>query len=159
MTTTTTITTNNTEATSDEVKLGGWWALPKEVQEQVLACIPDQDEWKFTATRVSDGAWSIDVPEAQTFGELLVGGTNVALDMHFLNMQMAPAVDGDTVELTVSRKPLDEMTTFFSKIRPDPLWEGSNFYTDGVLHQECWLCPFVQVLWGDAPDTIYIHIA
>ena len=144
--------------TQTEVKSGGWWVLPEAEREAILAAMPEQDEWSFTATRVSDAAWSIDVPEANTYGELLVGGTNRALDDHFLNMQMAPAVDGDSLEVTVSRKPLDEMTTFFKKIMPDPLWEGSNFYTDGVLHTECWLCPFTTVLWGEAPDTIYIKL-
>jgi len=144
--------------TQTEVKGGGWWVLPEAEREAILAAMPDQDEWTFTATRKSDAAWSIDVPEANTYGELLVGGTNKALDDHFLNMQMAPAVDGDSFEVTVSRAPLKEMTTFFSKVRPDPMWEGSNFYTDGVLHTECWLCPFVQILFGDAPDTIYIKL-
>lgn len=145
--------------TQTEVKSGGWWVLPKAEREAILAAMPDQDEWTFTATRESDAAWSIDVPEANTYGELLVGGTNKALDDHFLNMQMAPAVDGDSFEVTVSRKPLENLTTFFSKIRPDPLWEGSNFYTDGVLHMECWLCPFTTVLWGEAPETIYINLS
>ena len=144
--------------TQTEVKGGGWWVLPEETRNQILAAMPDQDEWTFTATRVSDLAWSIDVPEAGTYGELLVGGTNAALDSHFKDLNERPAVDGDTALLTVSRSPLEELTTFFSKIRPDPTWEGSNFYTDGVLHQECWLCPFVQVLWGEAPETIYISV-
>lgn len=153
-----TTTTTQSTVTTDEVKLGGWWGLSKEIQEQVLASIPDQDEWQFTATRVSDNAWSIDVPEVHTYGELLVGGTNAALDEHFKQLNERPAIDGDTVQLIVSRSPLDELTTFFSKIRPDTAWEGSNFYTDAVLHKECWLCPFVEVLWGTAPDTIYIWI-
>jgi hypothetical protein len=144
--------------TQTEVKGGGWWVLPEAEREAILAAMPDQDEWTFTATRVSDLAWSIDVPEAGTYGELLVGGTNKSLDTHYEQLNEKPAVDGDTVELIVSRKPLDELTTFFSKIRPDTTWPGSNFYTDAVLHEECWLCPFTTVLWGEAPETIYIWV-
>ena len=144
--------------TTTEVKGKGWWAIPEEKQKQILAAMPEQDEWTFIATRISDEAWSIDVPAADTYGELLVGGTEAALDEHYRLMEDREPENGDMFEVTVSTKPLDEQTTVFSKIKDDTAWQGSAFYRDELLEQECWLCPFTVVLWGTSPDTIYINL-
>ncbi len=152
-------TQSTSPTTTEEVKLGGWWALPEEEQKQILAALPLLDEWSFTATRVSDAAWSIDVPEAGTYGELLVGGTNFALDEHFLELNQEEAINGAQVTLTVSIKPMDDLTTTFIKQADDKMWEGSATYTDMVLGINCWLCPFTTVLWQHTPQVIYIRIS
>ena len=143
---------------STDVKLSGWWGLSDEVKAAVIAALPDQDEWSFTATRISDHAWSIDVPEAQTYGELLVGETNVALDEHFYDIHDRSAENDDQLLLTVSRKPLENQTTTFQKLEEDKTWEGAATYEDKVLRIKCWLCPFTTILWGTAPDQIYIKL-
>ena len=153
-----TTTTTTLPITTDEVKLGGWWALPAEQQEAILAALPKLDQWSFTATRVSNAAWSIDVPEAGTYGELLVGGTNVALDQHFYEINGEDAVDGDEVTLTVSIKPMAQQTTTFVKTEDDKLWPGSATYKEQTLNLLCWLCPFTTIFRGHIPVTIHIDV-
>ena len=140
------------------MKLTGWWALPEEDQEAILAALPEQDEWSFVATRISDHAWSIDVPEAGTYGELLVGGTNKALDVHFNDLTDLVAENGDQVKLTCSIKQLEDTTTVLKKVKDDDSWSGSATFLELVFNQECWLCAFTNVLWGHTPEVIYLKI-
>ena len=142
----------------DTAKASGWWAIPKEKQEQIKACLPEQDEWTFKAYRVSDHAWAIDVPEAETYGELLGGGTNVAMDEHFLDIAEREAMNGDEMMITCSIKPTDIITTILHKIKDDDMWKGSAYYQEAIFGTECWLCPFTNLLWGHSPKEIYLHL-
>ena len=148
-----------TQTTNEQtVKPTGWWAIPERRQQELLAMRPDKDEWTFVATRVSDAAWSIDVPEMETYGELLVGGTNEALDEHYLEIVGVDAVDGDQLVVTCSTKAISDMTTAFHLLRKDKAWEGAGYYQDAVLGQEAWVCPFPIALWGYQPKTIHIRL-
>ena len=140
------------------VKLSGWWALSPEEQAEVLAELPWREEWTFKVYRVSDAAWALDLPEANTYQELLVCGTNVALDDHYADIHGEDAEIGDEMMLTCSTRPFNDNTTVLHKLRPDPTWEGSAFYQEAIFGHEIWLCPFLAVLWGKAPKEIYLKL-
>ena len=148
--------TSTTKA--NDVRTGGWWVLSDEKQAEILATRPEKDEWTFIATRVSDAAWSIDVPEMETYGELLVSGTNEALDEHYLEIVGVDAVDGDQLVITCSTKAIPNSTTAFHLLRKDSTWDGAGYYQDAVLGSEAWLCPFPLALWGYQPKDIYIKL-
>lgn len=141
-----------------EVRKGGWWQLSEEEQAKVLAELPWQEEWRFKVYRVSDEAWALDLPEANTYRELLVGGTNVALDDHYADIHGKDAVDGDEMMLSCSTRPFNDNTTILHKLRPDPTWKGSAFYQEAIWGHECWVCAFTNVLWGEAPKEIYLKL-
>lgn len=149
---------NKTE-TKNEVKLSGWWGLPEETKEEILKSLPEKAAWTFIVTRVSDHAWSLDLPEAETYGELLVSGTNKALDVHYQDMHGVDAKDGDQLLLTCSNEELNICSTILSKRSDDPVWEGSATYLDLVFNIECWLCPFTTILWGEAPPIIWLNLS
>lgn len=151
-------TTKPTDNQSTVIEGGGWWSIPHEQQIEILANLPEQDKWSFIVTRVSDSAWSLDLPAAETYGELLVDGTNVALDEHYEDIVGTAAVDGDTLLLTCSISPLPYTTTVLERIRNDETWKGSAFYQEAIFGNECFLCPFTTVLWGQIPQTIYLFL-
>ena len=146
------------ELNTAEVKLTGWWGLPADVQAQVLASLPKQDAWTFIVTRKSDQAWYLDLPEAKTFGELLVGGVNTALDLHYADLFNCNAVNGDQMLLTCSITELSDQTTVLSNPVFDKTWEGSATYSEDVFGVKCWLCPFTGILWRMVPEKIYIKL-
>ena len=151
-------TQTKTSPQEAEVKQSGWWGIPEDRQAEILAQLPEQDQWSFVVTRVSDSAWSLDLPAADTYGELLVGGTNVALDEHYEDQTGVDAKDGDKMLLVCSIKPLEHTATVLEKLRDDKLWPGSAFYQEAIWGTECFICPFSTILWGHSPQTIYLHL-
>jgi len=153
------MTTKTTkELNTNEVKSKGWWSLSPEIQRQVLSSLPKQTAWTFVVTRVSDQAWSLDLPEAQTFGELLVGGTNVSMDLHYAELFDKNPVNDDQMMLTCSIVPMEDATTVLTDPVPDKNWEGAATYREQVFGISCWTCPYILVLWGYVPESIYIKL-
>ena len=84
-----------------------YWRLSEDEREAVNASAPDQDQWQFEIYRLASGYWAFDMPELKTHQELLVGGTEVALDALYSSMsECMPKFSRMT--MTVSRVPLDD---------------------------------------------------
>lgn len=134
-----------------------YWSLTDEERAAVNASAPDQDEWLFHMERREDGAWQFSMPEYKTQNELLVGGTEKVMDYIYSSMSEVPPDKFSTMDVTVSRIPLAEQTTTFTKIKDDPLFPGSSFWLDEVTQGQAWLCPWLLLLWDPSPDVLYIH--
>ena len=140
-----------------------WWGLNPIKQAFIKAMIPDKDEWTLIITKQIEGIWSFSLPEFQTFNESLCNGTEVSLDAHYLQQTGDQAQPGDQMILTaingdnITLKP-NEVTTTLKWLYTDEMDGQSNYYLDTVTNIECWLCPYLQVLFKSAPQTLHMQI-
>ena len=88
-----------------------YWQLTDEERALVNASAPDQDQWSFNMERRDDGMWQFSMPEYKTHNELLVGGTEQIMDDIYRSISEVKPDRFSTMEVTVSRVPLEEQTT------------------------------------------------
>ena len=135
-----------------------YWSLPESVQKSIAESIPKQDEWTLAVRRNTDGTWEFDIPQFQTFNELFIGNTEKVLDIHYNTLSACPADDYSTMDVTVSRLPLEDQTTSCKYVRSCTDSAGASIYLDLFSNQEFWLCPYLQVLFKDAPKILYVRM-
>ena len=134
-----------------------YWQLTEEERELVNASAPDQDKWSFNMERRDDGMWQFSMPEYKTNNELLVGGTEQIMDDIYRSISEVKPDRFSTMEVTISRVPLEEQTTTFTKLRDDSKNPGSTYWLDEVTGKQAWLCPWLKICWDPAPELMYIH--
>ena len=134
-----------------------YWQLTDEERAVVNASAPDQDKWSFNMERRDDGMWQFSMPEYKTHNELLVGGTEQIMDDIYRSISEVKPDRFSTMEVIVSRVPLKEQTTTFTKLREDSKNPGSTYWLDEVTGKQAWLCPWLKLCWDPAPELMYIH--
>jgi len=115
-------------------------------------------ELTVVAIKREDGLYHFDHPHNDTVEELLMNGTEEAIDTHYYFITAKNPIPGDEIEITLTtEKPEndDDYDTYLTLQETDD--EGST-YLDEVVCDKVWLCPWLQGFFGEVPDEIYIKL-
>lgn len=129
-----------------------YWLAPSWKRKLIGLLTSKKKTWTLICTRKESGPWVFDV-EPFILDELLLGGTDLIIDHYFEELSGEPVSPGSKVSLTVSTKPLENQTTSLEWI--EEVNGFGNDYKDEHTGMIGWLCPVLQVLYGDAPKTLY----
>lgn len=139
-----------------------FWELPEVEQETIANRLPKQDTWVLNVIRNDEGYWYFDLPEYGIYNELLVGGTQLALDWHYLDWALQNAfpcdLDAAEIEMVVSSKPIEDCTTVLTFLQKDEDDPDASYYLDTRSNLECWLCPMLLYMFKDIPETLYLDL-
>lgn len=153
------MTQTTNQITQDNAEqLGNWWSLTETVQKAVAATVPDKDTWVLDITKDKHEDWVFSLPQFLTFNEALTNGTNKAIDFHYIFKADKGPVVGSKMKLTVSSKEIANATTTLLHWDCDPNWSQANWYVDTVSDIDCWLCPYLQVLFKHVPDKLWLKL-
>ena len=134
-----------------------FWSLPEDKQKEIKASIPKLNTWELDCYRDESGYWFFDLEDYGVHAEAFINGTQKALDWHYAYVSQLIPDKHSKMKLTVSiRKQNPTDVPLFLK-GEDPLYKGAHNYFDPVSGKNIWLCPFVQILFGYAPELLYIH--
>ena len=112
-------------------------------------------ELKIVAYKLSDGLWAFDHPHNNTVQELLLNGTEEAIDEHFYFETGRYPVEKDQMELILNtEEPADYDTLLVKEVSDE---EGTT-YTDTTLSAPLWLCPWLQGYFGEVPEEIFVKV-
>lgn len=136
--------------------LNTWWSLTPVIQDKIKSMVPEKDTWTLNTTKDSSGVWVFSLPQFLTFNESLCNGTEEVLDHWFEKLKGYTPVIGSKMKMVVTKVKPTEFTTKITWMYEDPLWMGSNFYYDTGSGMDVWLCPYVQVLFKDIPESMWI---
>jgi hypothetical protein len=135
-----------------------FWSLTQGEQQAIADKVPKRDAWTLSLRRNLDGSWEFDIPEFKTFSELLIGNTEKVLDIHYGNLSECRADEYSTMDVTISRIPIADETTSCTFVQPCKDSLGASVYLDLFTNQEFWLCPYLRVLFKDAPNNLYLKM-
>ncbi len=138
------------------------WSLSEEDQQYIADSIPKQDTWVLNVVRNSQGFWYFDLPEYDIYNELFVGGTELSLDWHYLDLCLAQGLEIDLesaqLEMVVSSRPIDDCTTTLSLMCFDKEEPNASYYKDMRSDITCWLCPMLYYMFKEVPGTLYLDL-
>jgi hypothetical protein len=112
-------------------------------------------ELTVLAYKLPDGLWAFDHPHNNTVEELLMNGTEEAIDEHFYFATGRHAVAKDQMQIILNTEELDDYDTLLVKEVSD---EEGTTYTDTTLCIPVWLCPWLQGYFGEIPEEIFIKV-
>ena len=112
-------------------------------------------ELTVVAIKREDGLYHFDHPHNDTVEELLMNGTEEAIDDYYYFKTGNHAVEGDEVEISLFLEEPEEYDTLLVKEVSD---EDGTTYTDTTLCIPVWLCNWLQGFFGEVPDEIYIKV-
>jgi hypothetical protein len=112
-------------------------------------------ELTVLAYKLSDGMWAFDHPHNDTVHELLLNGTEEAIDEHFYFESGRYPVEKDQMEIILNtEEPADYDTLLVKEVGDE---EGTT-YTDTTLCVPVWLCPWLQGYFGEVPEEIFVKV-
>ena len=112
-------------------------------------------ELTIVAYKLPDGLWAFDHPHNNTVQELLMNGTEEAIDEHFYFESGRYPIEKDQMELILNtEEPADYDTLLVKEVSDE---EGTT-YTDTTLCTPVWLCPWLQGYFGFVPEEIFIKV-
>ena len=112
-------------------------------------------ELTVLAYKLEDGLWAFDHPHNNTVQELLMNGTEEAIDEHFYFESGRYPIEKDQMELILNtEEPADYDTLLVKEVSDE---EGTT-YTDTTLCTPVWLCPWLQGYFGFVPEEIFIKV-
>ena len=112
-------------------------------------------ELTVLAYKLPDGLWAFDHPHNNTVQELLMNGTEEAIDEHFYFETGRYPVENDQMELILNtEEPADYDTLLVKEVSDE---EGTT-YTDTTLCTPVWLCPWLQGYFGEVPEEIFVKV-
>ena len=130
--------------------------LPVSKSKSIADSIPKRTEWDLLVYR-TNSCWAFDMDEYGVKSEALVGGTEKALDHWYTELTgLLPSV-GDKMNLRVFTEGEGEYDTKLIWLNKAELGMG-NDYLDVYSRLDCWLCPFLQALFKEVPEVIYLRI-
>jgi hypothetical protein len=112
-------------------------------------------ELTVVAIKREDGLYHFNHPHNDTFEELLMNGTEEAIDEHYYFLTGHHAIEGDEVEISLYLEEPEDYDTLLVKEVSD---EEGTTYTDTTMCLPVWLCPWLQGYFGEVPDEIYIKV-
>ena len=134
-----------------------YWGLTQEERDAVNASSPEVDWMTFHMERRADGLWQFSIPEFMTTNELLLGGTERALDYHYSAISEVLPDEYSSMEVTISRIHTHNPTTVLTKLCSDPNDPKATYYRDNTSEIQCWICGWMSgILWDPTPDYLYI---
>ena len=112
-------------------------------------------ELTIVAYKLEDGLWAFDHPHNNTVQELLLNGTEEAIDEHFYFGTGRHAVEKDQMEIILNtEEPADYDTLLVKEVSDD---DGTT-YTDTTLCIPVWLCNWNQGYFGFVPEELYVKV-
>jgi len=112
-------------------------------------------ELTIVAYKLEDGLWAFDHPHNNTVQELLLNGTEEAIDEHFYFESGRYPVEKDQMEIILNTdEPADYDTLLVKEVGDE---EGTT-YTDTTLCAPVWLCPWLQGYFGEVPEEIFVKV-
>ena len=112
-------------------------------------------ELTIVAYKLEDGLWAFDHPHNDTVQELLLNGTEEAIDEHFYFKNLRHAVEKDQMEIILNtEEPADYDTLLVKEVGDE---EGTT-YTDTTLCVPVWLCNWLQGYFGEVPEEIFVKV-
>jgi len=112
-------------------------------------------ELTIVAYKLEDGLWAFDHPHNNTVQELLLNGTEEAIDEHFYFESGRYPVEKDQMEIILNTdEPADYDTLLVKEVSDE---EGTT-YTDTTLCAPVWLCPWLQGYFGEVPEEIFVKV-
>ena len=107
------------------------------------------------AYKLSDGMWAFDHPHNDTVEELLMNGTEEAIDEHFYFGTGRHAVEKDQMEIILNTEEPDDYDTLLVKEVSD---DDGTTYMDTTLCIPVWLCNWNQGYFGFVPEELYVKV-
>jgi len=107
------------------------------------------------AYKLSDGLWAFDHPHNDTVEELLMNGTEEAIDEHFYFGTGRHAVENDQMEIILNTEEPADYDTLLVKEVSDA--DGTT-YMDTTLCIPVWLCNWNQGYFGFVPEELYVKV-
>ena len=135
-----------------------YWAAPSWLKWLIEKALPDKKSWTLTAFKCESGIWAFHLPQYLIFNEALANGTEKALDFWFEHLHGLDAQPGDKLKLTLSSQQLDEYTTKALYIQDDPTWLEASEYYDTEAEMALWLCPMLQLMFGEKPEKMWMQL-
>jgi hypothetical protein len=77
-------------------------------------------------------------------------------DYWFEKLTGYQSVIGSKMVTTVSKVKPETFTTKLLFMYEDPLSPQSSFYMDKTTGMDVWLCPYLQVLFKEVPDGLWV---
>ena len=112
-------------------------------------------ELTIVAYKLENGLWAFDHPHNDTVQELLMNGTEEAIDEHFYFGTGRHAVEKDQMEIILNtEEPTDYDTLLVKEVSDD---DGTT-YTDTTLCIPVWLCNWNQGYFGFVPEELYVKV-
>jgi len=112
-------------------------------------------ELTIVAYKLENGMWAFDHPHNNTVQELLLNGTEEAIDEHFYFGTGRHAVEKDQMEIILNtEEPADYDTLLVKEVGDD---DGTT-YTDTILCSPVWLCNWNQGYFGFVPEELYVKV-
>jgi hypothetical protein len=148
--------TLNTLLSNASYTLNSWWCLPDSVQEQVKKLVPDKDTWTLNVSKDKTGVWVFSLPQFMTFNESFCNGTELVFDHWYEKVTGKQPVTGSKMVVSVSKVMPTDFNTKLLWLYEDPLSTQSNFYLDKGSGMDVWLCPYLQVLFKEVPEHLWV---
>mgnify|MGYP003669586063 CR=1 FL=1 len=133
-----------------------YWSLSSDLQKTVASLVPTKSTWTLNLTKTNHDVWVFTIPWIKD--EALCGGTEKVIDTYYKKLVGNKPEEGDKIQMTVSTTSSDDYTT--KLIDPVPNSDGftsGTVYTDATTQMECWLCPVLQVMFGEhVPTKLFV---
>ena len=133
-----------------------YWSLSPELQKIVASMVPEKDSWTLNLSKTNNKVWVFSIPLIKD--EALTGGTEKVIDVYYKQLVGNTPKEGDKIQMTVSTTSSVGYTTKLTNPVPDNAGYGfGTMYTDVTTNMDCWLCPVLQVMFGEpVPSQMYV---
>jgi hypothetical protein len=136
--------------------LNTWWGLTSVVQDQVKQLVPNKNSWTLHVTKHKSGVWVFSLPQFMTFNESFCNGTENVFDFWYEKQTGSKPVVGSSMKVTVSKVMPQWFDCKLLHMYCDTMWPDANYYFDKVSGLDVWLCPYLQVLFKEVPEHLYV---
>jgi hypothetical protein len=113
-------------------------------------------ELDITAYRLPSGYWAFDHPHNDTVGELLLNGTELAIDEYYRRLNGREAQVRDEIGIHLTTSALEDADSVLDFMSTD---DFGTVYFDSSTSRRVWLCPWLQGYFGEKPQRIYAKVS
>ena len=133
-----------------------YWSLPDSLKKLVASLVPIKDTWTLNLSKTNNEHWVFTIPLIKD--EALCGGTEKVIDFYYEQLVGTTPNHGDKITMTVSTNSTEDYTTKLTDPHPDcDGYSYGTLYTDDSTDMNVWLCPVLEVMFGDpVPTKLYV---
>lgn len=88
----------------------------------------------------------------------MIAGTELIMDHYYQDLTGTIPDEHSYMITKVSTEPLDVTHAVLVKLKDDEGDSGGATYKDLLTEMEGWLCGYLILLFGKAPDTLYVNL-
>jgi hypothetical protein len=131
------------------------------LQKFVKKLVKVSDTWQIDLQyNEKQKVWYFNLPQYLTFNEWLCNGTEVVVSYYYKKLTGKFPDKNSKMSMVVSSKQLQEFTTKVTFLYDDPYNTDSSVYLDSQsypdLTTDVWLCPYLQLLFGEKPEKLWL---